>query len=128
MSYGLHPTINPSAAEQTQLIEHLRTKLPDQHRLFLKSLRPYFVLGDFLFVHAGVRFGIPLDEQREADLLWIRNEFLDRDENFGKFIVHGHTPVRTPDLRQYRINIDTGAYATGNLTLLTIQGSSMLAV
>ena len=53
---------------------------------------------------------------------------LDSDEDFGKFIVHGHTPVREPDIRPNRINIDTGAYATGNLTLLTIHGSSMLAV
>jgi serine/threonine protein phosphatase 1 len=128
MSYGLNPSINPDAAEQSQLIERLRAVLPQQHLSFIKSLKSYFVVGDFLFVHAGVRFGIPLNEQREADLLWIRSEFLDRDENFGKFIVHGHTPVREPDLRQYRINIDTGAYATGNLTLLTIQGSRMLPV
>ncbi len=72
--------------------------------------------------------GFLSNEQQETDLLWIRNEFLDSDENFGKFIVHGHTPVREPDIRPNRINIDTGAYATGNLTLLTIQGSSMLTV
>lgn len=126
MSYGLNPSINPDAAEQSQLIERLHAVLPQQHLSFMKSLKSYFVVGDFLFVHAGVRFGIPLNEQREADLLWIRSEFLDRDENFGKFIVHGHTPVREPDLRQYRINIDTGAYATGKLTLLTIQGNRML--
>lgn len=127
-SYGLQPSINPDAAEGERLIGELRAVLPEQHLSFLNGLMPYFVSGDFLFVHAGVRFGIPLAEQREADLLWIRNEFLDRDANFGKFIVHGHTPVREPDLRQYRINIDTGAYATGNLTLLTIQGTSMLPV
>jgi serine/threonine protein phosphatase 1 len=126
VSYGLQPSINPDVIEQTLLIEQLRAVLPEQHLDFLKALKSCFVSGDFLFVHAGVRFGIPLDEQSEADLLWIRNDFLDRNVNFGKFIVHGHTPVREPDLRPYRINIDTGAYATGNLTLLTIQGSSML--
>jgi serine/threonine protein phosphatase 1 len=125
MSYGLQPSINSDVAEQARLIGELRAVLPEQHFSFLNGLMLYFVCGDFLFVHAGVRFGISLDEQREADLLWIRNEFLDRDENFGKFIVHGHTPVREPDLRRYRINIDTGAYATGNLTLLRIEGSSV---
>ena len=74
-----------------------------------------------------MRPGVALSEQREADLLWIRNDFLDSDADFGKFIVHGHTPVREPDVRPNRVNIDTGAYATGNLTLLRIEGSSMLA-
>jgi serine/threonine protein phosphatase 1 len=128
MSYDIRPSINPDAAEQISLIKELSDAMPPEHLRFLQELKPFFVCGDFLFVHAGVRFGIPLNEQREADLLWIRNEFLDSDENFGKFIVHGHTPVREPDLRRHRINIDTGAYATGNLTLLTIQGSSMLPI
>jgi serine/threonine protein phosphatase 1 len=125
ISYGIQPTLNPDATEQTDLIGQLAAVLPRDHLTFLQNLRPSFLCGDFFFVHAGVRPGIPLKEQHEADLLWIRNEFLDSDENFGKFIVHGHTPVREPDIRPNRINIDTGAYATGNLTLLTIQGSTM---
>jgi serine/threonine protein phosphatase 1 len=127
MSYGIQPTLNPNTDEQADLIAALNEVMPGDHLKFLKSLKPSFLCGDFFFVHAGVRPGIPLKEQRESDLLWIRNEFLDSDEDFGKFIVHGHTPVRKPDIRPNRINIDTGAYATGNLTLLTIQGSSMLA-
>jgi serine/threonine protein phosphatase 1 len=128
MSYGIQPTLNPDASEQADLISALTNVISRDHLRFLRGLKPSFVCGDFFFVHAGVRPGIPLNEQQETDLLWIRNEFLDSDENFGKFIVHGHTPVREPDIRPNRINIDTGAYATGNLTLLTIQGSSMLAV
>jgi serine/threonine protein phosphatase 1 len=128
MSYGIQPSLNPDTAEQTNLIAALLEVMPNDHLSFLRSLKPSFLCGDFFFVHAGVRPGIPLKEQQEADLLWIRNEFLDSEENFGKFIVHGHTPVREPDIRPNRINIDTGAYATGNLTLLTIQGSSMLAL
>ena len=128
MAYGIQPSLNPDAAEQTVLIETLLQQMPDTHLRFLRSLRSSFVCGDFFFVHAGVRPGVPLQEQTEADMLWIRNEFLDSEENFGKFVVHGHTPVREPDIRPNRINIDTGAYATGNLTLLTIQGDSMLAV
>ena len=67
-------------------------------------------------------------EQTERDLLWIREEFLRSDEQFDKYIVHGHTPVRGAEFLANRVNIDTGAYATGNLTLMSIQGSSMLAV
>jgi serine/threonine protein phosphatase 1 len=128
ISYGLQPSLNPGADERAELITALIEAMPEDHLKFLRDLKPSFLCGDFFFVHAGVRPGIPLTEQRESDLLWIRNEFLDSDENFGKFIVHGHTPVPKPDIRQNRINIDTGAYATGNLTLLTIQGSTMLAV
>jgi serine/threonine protein phosphatase 1 len=86
------------------------------------------VCGDFFFVHAGVRPGVALAKQQEHDLLWIREDFLVSEQHFGKYIVHGHTPVRAPDRRPNRINIDTGAYATGNLTLLTIQGDSLLAL
>lgn len=128
MSYGLNPPLNPTTAEQSELVKALLEVMPASHLPFLRGLKPSFTCGDFFFVHAGVRPGIPLKEQQETDLLWIRNEFLDSDENFGKFVVHGHTPVREPDIRLNRINIDTGAYATGNLTLLSIQGSSMLAV
>jgi len=128
MSYGIQPTLNPSAAEQDDLIRRLKEAMPSDHLAFLQGLKPSFTCGDFFFVHAGVRPGIPLPDQQESDLLWIRDEFLDSEENFGKYIVHGHTPVREPDIRPNRINIDTGAYATGNLTLLTIQGSRMLAL
>lgn len=128
MSYGLNPPLNPTTAEQSELVNALVEVMPASHLPFLRGLELSFTCGDFFFVHAGVRPGIPLKEQQETDLLWIRNEFLDSDKNFGKFVVHGHTPVRQPDIRLNRINIDTGAYATGNLTLLSIQGSSMLAV
>jgi len=127
MSYGIQPSFNVGAAEQVELIRLLNNVLPEEHLQFLCSLQPSFVCGDYFFVHAGVRPGVPLNEQEESDLLWIRNEFLDSDANFGKFVVHGHTPVRQLDKRRNRINIDTGAYATGNLTLLRIEGSSMLA-
>jgi serine/threonine protein phosphatase 1 len=127
-SYGLTPSLNPDEAEQAQLIKELADKIPPYQRRFFNSLRLRFVCGDFFFVHAGVRPGIPLSQQKEEDLLWIRDEFLESEERFSKYIVHGHTPVREPDIRPNRINIDTGAYATGNLTLLAIQGASILAL
>jgi serine/threonine protein phosphatase 1 len=128
ISYGLKPSLNPDPAERIELMQRMAAALPETHKQFLQRLKPKFTCGDFFFVHAGVRPGIPLAEQQEADLLWIRDEFLQSEENFGKYIVHGHTPVREPDIRPNRINIDTGAHATGNLTLLSIEGSSMLAL
>lgn len=127
ISYGLTPSRSPDNAEQQTLLHELLTVMPEQHIQFLDSLRLTFTCGDFFFAHAGVRPGIPLDRQSEADLLWIRNEFLQSNENFGKYIIHGHTPVRSAEAHPNRMNIDTGAYATGNLTLLTIQGSRILA-
>lgn len=127
-SYGLKPSTKPDDAERSELMSAFAQKLPAQHRGFLRNLKLTYTCGDFFFVHAGVRPGIALPDQKEEDLIWIRNEFLDSDENFGKFIVHGHTPVSAPDVRAHRINIDTGAYATGNLTLLTIAGHSILAL
>lgn len=128
MSYGLAPSGTPGDEERQLLVRELARAMPRPHLEFLSKLRPTFTCGDFFFVHAGVRPGVPLAEQQETDLLWIREEFLQSRQNFGKYIVHGHTPVRSPELLENRANIDTGAYATGNLTLMTIQGSSMLAV
>ena len=76
-------------------------------------------------MHAGIRPGVPLAAQKENDLLWIRNEFLLHNGPFEKLIVHGHTPTRMPEIKPNRINIDTGAYATGQLTCLWIEGDRM---
>jgi serine/threonine protein phosphatase 1 len=128
MSYGVQPSMKPTAEQQIELIDALARSMPAEHLAFLRNLPLSFDCGDFFFAHAGVRPGLALDRQTEADLLWIREEFLNSEEDFGKLVVHGHTPVATPDFRPNRINIDTGAYATGNLTLLTIQGDSLLAI
>ncbi len=128
VSYGLRPSLNPDAEEQAELVRQFAQVIPPHHLHFLKNLRPRFVCGDFFFVHAGVKPGIALAKQQEHDMLRIRDEFLESNRNFGKYIVHGHTPVQQPDLRPNRANIDTGAYATGNLTLLTIRGDRLLAV
>ncbi|MGY4434465.1 serine/threonine protein phosphatase 1 [Bradyrhizobium sp. F1.13.1] len=128
VSYGINPTMNPTPEQQIELIEGLRQALPPEHLSFLQQLRPSFACGDFFFAHAGVKPGVALERQKEEDLLWIREEFLESERRFGKYVVHGHTPVSVPDIRSNRINIDTGAYATGNLTLLTIQGDSLLAI
>jgi serine/threonine protein phosphatase 1 len=122
LSYGLMPSGNMDLAEQTRLAAAFRQALPESHRLFLGGLESSFTCGDYFFVHAGVRPGIPLAKQREEDLLWIREDFLLCEDDFSKIVVHGHTPVREPDIRPNRINIDTGAYATGQLTCLMLEG------
>jgi serine/threonine protein phosphatase 1 len=128
MSYGLAPSIKPDRNEQNELVQALRQTMPDQHRAFFANLRTSFSCGDFFFVHAGVKPGVPLRRQREEDLLWIRDEFLQSEADFGRYIVHGHTPVPKPEIKPNRINIDTGAYATGTLTLLTIEGDRLFAI
>lgn len=121
MSYGVKPPFNADAEAQAHIAARFEQALPANHRRFLGNLRLSFTCGDFFFVHAGVRPGIPLARQREEDLLWIRQDFLLHEEEFSKIIVHGHTPVPEPDIRSNRINIDTGAYATGRLTCLKLE-------
>jgi serine/threonine protein phosphatase 1 len=127
-SYGVNPPLRPEPAERKQLARSLAKVLPKDHLRFLSQLTTTFTCGDFLFVHAGVQPGVPLNRQREEDLLWIRDDFLRTDYDFGKYIVHGHTPVDEPDIRLNRINIDTGAFATGRLTCLMIQGEEMQVI
>ena len=126
VSYGLRPSMNPSSAEMFELGHSFAKSFPDDHRKFLAALAPSFSCGDFFFVHAGVRPGIRLRDQREADLLWIRDDFLLWEEPFEKFVVHGHTPVAEPDIRSNRVNIDTGAVQTGRLTCMVIEGCKTL--
>jgi serine/threonine protein phosphatase 1 len=78
-------------------------------------------VGNYFICHAGVRPGVPLDRQQPEDLLWIRESFLTSNKNFGKIVVHGHTPVEQAEVLPNRINIDTGAYATGRLTCLVAE-------
>ena len=79
--------------------------------------------GDFFFCHAGVKPGVPLDEQDPADLIWIRWAFLSHTGLYEKVIVHGHTPVTRPELLPNRVNVDTGAFLSGRLTALVIDGA-----
>jgi len=128
VSYGIAPSINADAVTQSRLADAFNKALPESHRRFLNELKLSFTCGDFFFAHAGVRPGIPLTMQREEDLLWIRHEFLLCEEDFSKIIVHGHTPVPKPDIRSNRINIDTGAYATGQLTCLILEDDQMRVI
>ncbi len=121
-SYGVIPTKSSDPREQELLAMSLCLILHENgHLEFLRNLEASFTCGDFFFAHAGVRPGVPLDQQNERDLREIRNDFLMHDASFGKIVVHGHTPVLEPDVRSNRINIDTGAFATGQLSCLVLE-------
>jgi len=117
MSYGVYPghsAISPQRA--TVLRDALVANMPDEHLHFLRSLPLYLRLGDYLFVHAGLRPGVPLERQTHDDLLWIREEFIAEHHGFHLKVVHGHTIDKRPQQQHHRLGIDTGAYATGILT------------
>ena len=124
LSYGVEP---PSMFAGTALFRHAQQqfaeRLPAAHKSFLDGLAISHTEGDYLFVHAGVRPGVPLDKQRTEDLLWIRDEFLESDRDFGKVVVHGHSISLDPEFRPNRIGIDTGAYRSGQLTCLVLEGT-----
>jgi serine/threonine protein phosphatase 1 len=120
-SYGVTVTDHRAAHSQQAIADALRLSMPVTHLSFLHGLALSFTCGDFFFAHAGVRPGIALDQQSPDDLLWIRDDFLCHEESFGKVVVHGHTPTHEPVIRPNRINIDTGAYATGRLTCLVLE-------
>ncbi len=96
--------------------------LPPEHFSFLDGLGYLWRAGDYVFVHAGVRPGVPLGDQDPEDMVWIRDEFLESSADFGAVIVHGHTIRDFPEERANRIGIDTGAFATGCLTCLCLDG------
>ena len=129
-SYGVQPPAtrtDPDAWETAR--RAFREALPASHKAFYEGLEIMIVLGDYAFVHAGVRPGVPLDRQVERDLLWIRAEFLQSTAKFEKIIVHGHTPMEEPQIiAGRRIGVDTGAYATGLLTAVRLDdnGSRIL--
>jgi serine/threonine protein phosphatase 1 len=125
VSYGITPQRRDDPESQHEVAIALGHSMPDSHRRFLQSLALSYTCGDFFFAHAGVRPGVPLQQQSEHDLLWIREDFLLYEEDFGKVVVHGHTPAAEPDVRSNRINIDTGAYATSRLTCLVLEDDRM---
>jgi len=122
-SYGVAASVAPGPAKRAALRDRLDAALPAAHRHFLRTLEHRVELGDYLFVHAGVRPGRALDRQVLEDLLWIREPFLSSARDHGKVVVHGHTVVEAPELLPNRIGIDTGAYATGVLTALVLAGT-----
>jgi len=121
-SYGISEgwTINAAPSE---ILDRLVREVPREHVRFLEEMADTFRFGDYLFVHAGIRPGVPIEEQVEQDLRWIREGFLNDRTDHGMMVVHGHTIVEEAEEHPNRIAIDTGAYRTGTLTAIGLEGT-----
>lgn len=125
-SYGVKPPA-PTANEFEfrRAASALRAAMPPAHLKFLQRLHLYIRLGDYLFVHAGLRPGRPLLKQSEIDLLEIREPFLTSKVRWPFVVVHGHSPVSRASSKDGRIRLDTGAYATGRLSAVRLEGDGV---
>ena len=123
--YGVTATASPRLDEA--ILEGLRQRfaaaLPFRHLDFFRGLRTAHREGDYYFVHAGIRPGVPLEAQTDLDRMWIRQRFLDSGADHGVVVVHGHSIAPEPEVRHNRIGIDTGAYRSGVLTCLVLEGA-----
>ena len=120
-SYGVDAAAFKSMSEREALAA-IKKAIPETHRSFIADFADTVRFGDYLFVHAGIRPAVDISMQSQADLRWIRQPFLDDDSDHGFVVVHGHTISETVDERMNRIGIDTGAYRTGVLTGLVLEG------
>jgi serine/threonine protein phosphatase 1 len=122
LSYGIDPqAYREASVEEVQELMH--AAVPAADRAFLESFEDMIAVGDYLFVHAGILPEVSFEEQRTHDLRWIREPFLSHPAPFGAVIVHGHTIADEPQDRGNRIGIDTGAYLSGRLTALVLEGT-----
>ena len=101
----------------------IQRAVPPEHVQFLKSMKEHVRIGDYLFVHAGIRPNVSLDCQSSRDLRWIRHGFLDDTTDHKMMVVHGHTIVENVDFRPNRIAVDTGCYVSGRLSALVLEAS-----
>jgi serine/threonine protein phosphatase 1 len=124
MSYGIdvHHVGLRQRGRNERLKAVMAEAIPESHRQFLATLPISLKVGQYLFVHAGIRPGVPLERQTEEDMMWIREPFIKEGPKLPLMVIHGHTPQPTPDLGPGRIGIDTGAFYTGKLTVLKIDG------
>lgn len=122
LSYGISAQ-EYNECDYPELLALLRERVPQAHLDFLSSFEDLVVLGDYAFVHAGVRPGVPLEAQKPETLRWIREEFLNSVEPFEKIVIHGHTISDEVEQGPWRIGIDTGAYVSGRLTAMGFEGA-----
>jgi serine/threonine protein phosphatase 1 len=120
-SYGLSPA-SLQLDSEAEALAKIKAAVPDDHRAFLSEFADTFRFGDYLFVHAGIRPGVEVAAQSRKDLRWIREQFLDDATDHGMVVVHGHTISASVEERPNRIGVDTGAYRTGRLTAVAIEG------
>lgn len=119
-SYGMDLALLDGEDADVALL--MRRHVPRIHLDFLESFEESVRFGDYLFVHAGIRPGVAIDQQRGDDMRWIRRDFLEDESDHGVVVVHGHSISPEPDIRHNRIGIDTGAYKSGLLTALALEG------
>ena len=126
-SFGVRPPADVhDITEMIRARDDLLEVMPAAHLRVLQELELMVVVGDYAFVHAGVRPGVSLTKQKAEDLLWIRGPFLDRTAPFEKRIVHGHSWMEAaPEIYDNRIGLDTGAYETGVLTAVRIEDNEV---
>ena len=122
LSYGMNAD-DYDAVDLSELAVLIPNYVPQAHIDFLRGFDDWIEAGDYLFVHAGIRPGLALEEQEVSDLRWIRREFTEHKGSFGHMVIHGHTITDGVDEQANRIGIDTGAFATGVLTAIGIEGS-----
>ncbi len=121
LSYGLSEQ-QISSADFDELSALFSSAVPQSHRAFLNSFEDMVIIGDYAFVHAGVNPSRGLYDQRSSDLRWIRRQFLQHRDQFEKMVVHGHTISDDYERTQNRIGIDTGAFSSGVLTAIGLEG------
>lgn len=122
-SYGVDASEEVARGGAKRVHEKFLAHFPDDHRRFLEETRFSVEYGGYFFCHAGVRPSEPLERQDPQDLMWIRDDFLDYPDSFGKVIVHGHTPRPKVENLANRINLDTGAFRTGVLSAVALEGA-----
>ena len=123
LSYGISITGIPFGKKLIQLQQDFAKRIPPSHFSFYKQLHCSYEIGNYFFVHAGIKPNIALNRQSKRDMLWIRDEFLNFKDQHEKIIVHGHSiSINEPQVLPNRIGIDTGAYLTGILTCLILEG------
>lgn len=121
-SYGMTAEAY-NALGYPELLDEMRRLVPAAHRDFLSGFEDMIVIGDYAFVHAGIRPERPFAEQQAIDLRWIREPFLSHGKPLEKMIVHGHTVTESVEMHPHRIGVDTGAYRTGVLSVLGLEGT-----
>ena len=125
MSFGIdEKTYADASWEELQVL--MQQAVTQEWLDFIDTFEGSLRVGDYAFVHAGIRPGVALDDQTPADLRWIREPFLSSEQAHGSVIVHGHTIADAPEIRRNRIGIDTGAYQSGRLTALLLEGEEQL--
>lgn len=122
-SYGVDLPPDLSPKKRALLSSQLQLNMPASHLKFIQGLRLFYELGDYLFVHAGIKSNIPLEQQGPDTLLWIRDSFLSHKQCFGRYIVHGHSAVAEPQILENRANIDVSDAAVESLCCLAINAT-----